>query len=83
LVTTRILVQFLGQIGAVVLLRRRAPEAERPYRIWLYPLPCLAALAGWTFLFLTSGLKVIVFALGVIAAGVIFYFAWARATRRP
>jgi len=82
LVTTRILVQFMGQIGAVMLLRRNAPRAERPYRIWLYPLPCLFALTGWSFLFVTSGLKVILFALGVIVAGVIFYFAWARATRR-
>src|SRR5205807_10396723 len=39
LITTRILVQFIGQIGAVTLLRRRAPDMPRPYRMWLYPLP--------------------------------------------
>ena len=37
LITTRILVQFIGQIGAVTLLRRRAPDMARPYRMWLYP----------------------------------------------
>ncbi len=46
LITTRILVQFIGQIGAVALLRRRAPDMPRPYRMWLYPLPSLVALAG-------------------------------------
>src|SRR5216110_1508553 len=37
LITTRILVQFIGQVGAVTLLRRRAPDMPRPYRMWLYP----------------------------------------------
>ena len=39
LIATRILVQFIGQIAGVVLLRRRAPEMARPFRIWLYPVP--------------------------------------------
>src|SRR5262249_22021993 len=38
LIVTRIPVQFIGQIVAVYLLRKRTPEMERPYRIWLYPL---------------------------------------------
>jgi amino acid transporter len=54
LVTMRILVQFIGQIGAVTLLRRRAPEMPRPYRMWLYPLPSLVALLGWVFIFVTT-----------------------------
>jgi amino acid transporter len=82
LVTTRILIQFVGQIGAVALLRRRAPDAERPFRIWFYPAPSLIALAGWTFLFLSSGRVVLIFAVGVILAGLAFFFGWSRATRR-
>src|SRR5258705_3449258 len=54
LLTTRILVQFIGQIGAVMLLRRRAPEMPRPYRMWLYTLPSLAALLGLIFIFATT-----------------------------
>src|SRR5436309_3088368 len=49
LLTTRIMVQFIGQIGAVTLLRRRAPDLPRPYRMWLYPVPSLIALLGWIF----------------------------------
>ena len=55
LVTMRILVQFVGQIGAVILLRRLKPNAGRPFKMWLYPLPALVALLGWIFLFVTSG----------------------------
>src|SRR5256884_4323753 len=51
LITTRILVQFIGQIGAVTLLRRRAPELPRPDRLWVYPVPSLLALLGWVFIF--------------------------------
>ncbi|MGH9330183.1 MAG: APC family permease, partial [Vicinamibacterales bacterium] len=47
LITTRILVQFIGQIFAVILLRRVKPDMPRPFRIWLYPVPALVALAGW------------------------------------
>jgi uncharacterized membrane protein YfcA len=66
LITTRILIQFIGQIVAVVLLRRRAPELPRPYRIWLYPLPLLVALGGWIFIFATTDWRVIVFGLATL-----------------
>src|SRR5213079_1131691 len=49
LITTRILVQFIGQIGALTILRRRGGERPGTYRMWLYPLPSLVALAGWIF----------------------------------
>ena len=82
LLMTRILVQFIGQIGAVVLLRRRAPDLARPYRIWLYPIPCFVALAGWLFAFGTAHWKLIVFGVGTLLAGVGIFLAWSWQTRR-
>jgi amino acid transporter len=82
LIVTRILVQFVGQIVALVLLRRFAPEMERPYRVWLYPLPCLIALAGWLFIFRTTPDKLILFGLGTLAAGVVFYLIWSKLTAK-
>jgi len=76
LITTRILVQFIGQIGAVTLLRRRAPEMPRPYRMWLYPLPSLVALLGWIFIFATTPPIVIAFGLGALLLGVLCFLAW-------
>ncbi len=50
LVITRILLQFsLQQIG-VILLRIRRPDLPRPFRIPLYPLPPIAAMAGFAFM---------------------------------
>jgi amino acid transporter len=82
LVTTRILVQFIGQIFAVTLLRRREPRLERPYRMWLYPLPSFVALVGWIFIFATSDWSIILFGLGTLALGALFFLVWSRYTGR-
>lgn len=73
LLITRIVVQFIGQIVALVLLRRRRPDMPRPFRVWLYPLPLLIALAGWIFVFATSDPMLIVFGLATLAVGVVVY----------
>jgi basic amino acid/polyamine antiporter, APA family len=78
LIATRIIVQFAGQIFAVALLRKNSPKMERPYRIWLYPLPSLIALAGWMFIYLTLDREIIKFSLVALAAGVVSFLAWSR-----
>jgi amino acid transporter len=82
LITTRILVQFMGQIVALTLLRRNQPNLARPFRMWLYPLPSLIALLGWIFLFATSGYKVIVLGLGTLLLGVAAFLVWSWRTQR-
>jgi amino acid transporter len=82
LISTRILVQFVGQILALILLRKRAPDMPRPYKMWLYPLPCLIALIGWVFIFATTAWPVILLGLGTLALGVVFFFVWSWSTRR-
>ena len=82
LLATRILVQFIGQIFAVMLLRRHSPDLPRPYRIWFYPLPLFVALALWLFIFATTGWHTILYSLGALALGVICFLAWSRFTRR-
>ena len=76
LLVTRIVVQFIGQIGAVVLLRRRRPDLPRPYRIWLYPLPLAVAFVGWLFLFITTDTKVLLYGLGGLTLGVAGFAIW-------
>jgi len=76
LIATRIVVQFMGQIAGVVLLRRRAPAMPRPFRIWLYPAPLVVAFAGWLFIFSTTGVYVLLFGLGVLALGIVCFLGW-------
>jgi APA family basic amino acid/polyamine antiporter len=82
LIVTRILVQFMGQVFGLMLLRRRAPEMSRPYRMWLYPLPALVALLGWIFVFATTQLRVIYFGVGMLALGSLVFMVWSWRTNR-
>ena len=69
--------------GAVHRADRRADaapaaQAAEPgaYRMWLYPLPSLVALAGWIFVFATSDASVILFGLGTLLVGVAAFGLW-------
>jgi amino acid transporter len=78
LITTRIIEQFIGQIVAVVLLRRTQPDRMRPYKMWLYPLPCALALLGWLYMYVTAKLLYIGLGLGTLTAGIgaFLYWSW-------
>jgi len=82
LLTTRILVQFIGQVGAVLWLRRQQPAAERPFKMWLYPVPAFVALAGWLFLFGTTDPLTILYSVAALAVGVGLFLGWSRWTGR-
>jgi amino acid transporter len=82
LIVTRILVQFMGQVVGLILLRRHSPEMPRPYRMWLYPLPALVALLGWIFVFATTQLEVILFGVGVLGVGCLAFLLWSWRTNR-
>jgi amino acid transporter len=82
LIATRILVQFIGQIAGVVLLRRRAPNMVRPFRIWFYPLPVVVAFVGWLFIFVTTGVQVMLFGLAVLALGILSFLVWSVRLRQ-
>jgi amino acid transporter len=81
LIAARILVQFIGQIVALHHIRRERHDIERPFRMWLYPAPSVIALAGWAYIFLTSGWSTSLFGLGVLATGVIAFTVWRRPRR--
>jgi amino acid transporter len=81
LMITRILVQFIGQVFAIFLLRKRLPGSALPYKMWLYPLPCLLALVGWIFLFATAEKRLILLGMGTLALGVICFLIWTKIAR--
>jgi amino acid transporter len=78
LITTRILVQFLGQLFAIPLLRKKLPDSARPYKMWFYPVPMIIAFFGWGYVFLTSGWLYIKIGLLTLLVGVLVFFVWAK-----
>lgn len=81
LVITRILLQFLLQQAGVILLRVRRPELARPFKMPLYPLPPLAAMAGFVFILAnrTHALGGLAVAAAIAASGTAIYLLRARA----
>lgn len=82
LLTSRILIQFIGQIVALHLLRRRK-DVPMPFRMWLYPAPAAIAFLGWLYIFGTSGWRFAGFGTLTLAAGIAVYFIWTRRRRLP
>jgi amino acid transporter len=83
LLVTRFVVQFMGQIAALMWLRQHRPQMERPFRMWLYPLPCIIALAGWLFLLSTMPLAVKLYGALALAVGVLAWIAWDGKNHHP
>ena len=75
LVVIRITIQFLAQIVGLLILRQTRPEMPRPFKMWLYPIPALIAIAG--FLYVLFGRKdfqkEIKYAAVLIVLGLIIY----------
>ncbi len=75
-VTVRILVQFIGQIIGLHILRTTQPDVPLPFRMWLYPIPSLIALCGWIFVFVTSDRQILYIAVGVLSSGCAAFAVW-------
>jgi len=75
------LIFYILLVAAVVVLRIRSPEAERPYRTWGYPMVPVFSIALAAILVLdlaylapsTSGIGIL-----IVLTGVPVYFLWRR-----
>ena len=81
LVITRIVLQFFLQHAGVILLRIQRPHLDRPFRMPLYPLPPIIAMAGFAFMVVNRvhALKGLAVAVGIGCSGTLIYL-W-RANR--
>ncbi|MEY9907283.1 fructoselysine transporter [Catenulispora sp. MAP12-49] len=88
LTTVMVIVQSFSQVAALVVLRRRQPTLNRPYKMWLYPIPAIIALAGWAVIYVYAdkysdkyngpGLHPIEWSLAWVALGAVAFLIWAR-----
>ena len=81
LLSAMIIVQSVAQIAALVVLRRRQPGLRRPYRQWLYPLPCLIALLGWIYVYVSASPLSLILSGTWIITGLVVFVVWARINR--
>jgi amino acid transporter len=81
LIQVQILLRFIWQCAAVMLLRRYRPDIPQPFTMWLYPLPALLSLALWLYIFFTGPGEGIAFSFAFLAVSVVAYLVFARARR--
>lgn len=74
-----ILTGSIAQIAALFVMRARGEHA--PFRMWLYPLPAIIALAGWCYAFVSTGQSAIFLGLAWLAVGVAVYLIAASRQR--
>ncbi len=82
LVVIRISLQFLIQAIGLIVFRIRRPDVPRPFRMWLYPLPALLAIAGFVFILFArvNSMRELRYAIVITLAGLAIYFwrSWRR-----
>ncbi|MGH7836720.1 MAG: amino acid permease, partial [Candidatus Binataceae bacterium] len=76
---TALAAQSVAQLGALFALRRRGIRS--PYRMWLFPLPALIAIAGWCYAFASAGAPAIAYGLLAIASAILAYLWRAHRAR--
>ncbi len=69
----RILVQFVGQAIGLLLLHKRKGNNFFKWKMPLYPLPVILAIAIWLFIFYSTEIKMMLIAGTIILAGCIAY----------
>ncbi len=77
----RILIQFISQAIGLLMLRRKRKAGDFPYKMPLFPIPALLAIAMWLALFCATGTKMMLSGLGVTVAGTFVYLIQARMQR--
>lgn len=78
LIQVQVLLRFIWQCAAVVLLRRYRPDIPQPFTMVLYPWPAILSGALWLFIFFTGPWEGIVFSVAFLLAGVAAYAVFAR-----
>ena len=78
LVQVQVLLQFIWQCAAVILLRKYRADIAQPFTMPLYPWPAVLSGGLWLFIFFTGPRDGIVFAFAFLLAGVMAYAIFAR-----
>jgi fructoselysine transporter len=74
----RILIQFIGQAVGLLILRKTRDNVTFPYKMPLFPIPVIIAIAIWLFILYSTGFKMISYGLIVITLGAIIFFTKAK-----
>jgi amino acid transporter len=78
LMAARILIQFMAQVVAVILIRRNRPDIHRPFKMWLFPLPAIISFVGYAYIFGSLGVEFMLFGVLTLVVGAGVYMIAAK-----
>jgi amino acid transporter len=81
LIQVQVLLRFIWQCAAVVLLRRYRPDIPQPFTMVAYPWPAVLSGALWLFIFFTGPWEGIVFSVAFLVAGIGCYAVFVQRGR--
>ncbi len=76
LMQVQIMLRFVWQCAAVMLLYRYRKDIPQPFVMWLYPFPAIVSLVLWLYLFFTGPWAGIIFSFAFLAVAVAAYFVF-------
>lgn len=74
ILTMRILVQFVSQAVGLIAWNYKNRNAERPFKMPLFPIPAIISIIVWLFIYCCVDWRYIVSSLGIIGLGMVVYF---------
>jgi amino acid transporter len=80
LIQVQVLLRFIWQCAAVILLRKYRPDIPQPFTMWLYPWPAILSGALWLFIFFTGPWEGIIFSVAFLLAGIGAYSVFRKHT---
>ena len=78
LMQVQILLRFVWQCAAVILLWEYRKDIPQPFKMWLYPVPAIVSAALWTYLFFTGPIEGMIFSVIFLACGIVAYWLFLR-----
>jgi amino acid transporter len=78
LMQVQILLRFIWQCAAVILLWEYRKDIAQPFKMWLYPVPAIVSAALWTYLFFTGPVEGMIFSVLFLLCGVVAYWLFLR-----
>jgi amino acid transporter len=83
LIQVQILLRFIWQCAAVVLLRKYRPDIPQPFTMWLYPVPAYLSGLMWMYIFFTGPWQGIAFSVVFLGITLVAYQAFLKGQRSP
>ena len=80
-VQVQVLLCFIWQCAAGILLHRYRKDIQQPFKMWLYPLPAVASFVLWLYIFFSGPKEGIYFSFAYLAAALAAFAAFKRARR--